>query len=70
MNKPISLILLVGGIALLIYGISASDSVGSSFSRLFTGAPTDRTIWLLLGGLAAAIIGGFGMLRSGPRSNP
>ncbi len=70
MNKPISLVLLVGGIVLIIYGISASDSVGSSFSRMFTGAPTDKTIWLLLGGVAAAIIGGFGLLRGGPRSNP
>ena len=69
MNKPVSLVLLIGGIILIIYGISASDSVGSSFSRMFTGAPTDRTIWLLLGGLAAAIIGGFGLLRGGPRSS-
>jgi len=69
MNKPISIALVVGGIVLMIYGISASDSVGSSFSRLFTGAPTDRTIWLLLGGIAAIVIGGFGLLRGGPRSN-
>ena len=69
MNKPISIVLLVGGIILMIYGISASDSVGSSFSRMFTGAPTDRTIWLLLGGVAATIIGAFGILRGGPRSS-
>jgi len=68
MNKPVSLVLLIGGIVLIIYGISASDSVGSSFSRIFTGAPTDRTIWLLLGGIAAAIIGFSGVMR-GSRSN-
>jgi hypothetical protein len=69
MNKPVSLVLLIGGIILIIYGISASDSVGSSFSRIFTGAPTDKTIWLLVGGIAAAIIGLFGVMR-GSRSNP
>ena len=68
MNKGLSLALLVGGVILIIYGISASDSVGSSFSRLFTGAPTDKTIWLLLGGLLAAGVGLTGMLR-GAKSN-
>ena len=63
MNKGLSLALLVGGVILIIYGISASDSVGSGFSRLFTGAPTDQTIWLLLGGILAAGAGLTGMLR-------
>ena len=57
MNKAISLALLIGGIILIIYGISASDSIGSSFSRFFTGNPTDKTMWLLIGGLVAAVIG-------------
>ena len=68
MNKPLSLALLVGGIILIIYGISASDSVGSGVSRLFTGSPTDKTIWLLVGGAAAAIIGGAGMFRGSKSS--
>ena len=65
MNKPISLVLLVGGIVLIICGVNESDSIGSSFSRLFTGNPTDKSIWLLIGGVAATIIGGFGLLRGG-----
>lgn len=68
MNKGLSLALLVGGIILIIYGISASDSVGSGFSRLFTGAPTDKTIWLLLGGILAAGLGLTGLMR-GTKSN-
>ena len=63
MNKPISLAFLIGGIILIVYGISASNSVGSSFSRMFNGSPTDKTIWLLAGGAAAAIIGLVGVLR-------
>jgi hypothetical protein len=63
MNKLFSLLLLIGGLVALIYGISASDSVASGFSRLFTGAPTDKTIWLLVGGGVATIIGAAGIVR-------
>ena len=63
MNKILSLALLVGGIVLIAYGINASDSLGSDLSRFFTGSPTDRTIWLLLGGLVAATLGAGGLLR-------
>jgi len=63
MNKPISLALLIGGIVLIIYGVSASESISSDFSRLFTGNPTDKTIWLLLGGVVASAVGAAGLLR-------
>ena len=63
MSKLISLVLLVGGIMLIVYGVNASDSVGSSFSRMFTGSPTDKTIWLLIGGTVAALVGLAGVLR-------
>jgi hypothetical protein len=57
MNKGIGIALLVVGIVLVIYGINASDSASSGISRIFTGAPTDKTLWLLLGGGAATIVG-------------
>jgi Protein of unknown function (DUF3185) len=57
MNKAIGLALLAVGIGLIIYGAHAADSVSSSVSRAFTGNPTDKTIWFLLGGVAAAIVG-------------
>jgi len=57
MNKGIGIALLVVGIALVIFGFSSSDSVTSGVSRAFTGAPTDKALWLLLGGSAAAIVG-------------
>ena len=63
MNKAISLALLVGGIVLIIYGISANDSTASGLSRFFTGNPTDKTMWLLIGGTVAAVAGLVGVLR-------
>jgi hypothetical protein len=64
MNKPISLALLVIGVILLVMGFNASDSLSSQISEFFSGSPTDKAIWLLIGGAAATIVGGFGLLRS------
>ena len=62
MNKTVSLVLLIGGIILVAYGFSAADSIGSDFSRLFTGSPTDKSIWLLIGGTVCCAIGASGLL--------
>ena len=62
MNKSISVVLLVVGIILIIYGINASNSFSSDVSRFFTGSPTNKTVWLLIGGIASAGIGLFGLL--------
>lgn len=64
MNKIISIALLIGGIVLLTYGISASESISSDFSRFFTGKPTEKSIWMLIGGFIAIVIGAGGLLRS------
>ena len=63
MNKALSLAILAGGIVLVIYGVAASKSFSSDISRFFTGTPTDKTIWMLLGGIVVAIIGLVGLLR-------
>lgn len=68
MNKIVSLAVLIIGIILLIYGISASESIGSDFSRLFTGKPTDKTVWLLLGGVLVTAIGAGGLMRGSKAS--
>ncbi|MGA2916757.1 MAG: DUF3185 family protein [Sedimentisphaerales bacterium] len=62
MNKAVLLAILVGGIVLVIYGVSASESFSSDISRFFTGSPTDKTIWMLVGGIVAIIIGLAGLL--------
>ena len=66
MNKIISIGLLVGGVVLIVFGIQATDSFSSDVSRFFTGSPTDKAIWMLIGGIIAAIIGLVGALR-GPK---
>jgi hypothetical protein len=63
MNKLFSIAFLVGGITLIVYGVAASNSTASGFSRIFTGAPTDKTLWFLIGGAVAAAVGLAGVLR-------
>ena len=64
MNKLISLALVAGGIVLIVIGINATNSFSSDFSRFFTGSPTDKAIWMLIGGIVATGIGLMGTLRS------
>jgi hypothetical protein len=63
MNKPVSLVLLVAGVALIIFGLIAMDSFASSFSKFFTGTPTDKSIWMLIAGVVLLSISGFGLFR-------
>lgn len=61
MNSIISTILIAVGVALLIMGVVAMDSFSSDLSRFFTGTPTDKSVWMLIGGILALIAGGAGM---------
>ena len=57
MNKPIGIALLVAGVVLLVLGVSSVNSFTSGVSRFFTGAPTDKSMWLLIGGIVSSIAG-------------
>ena len=57
MRYSLGLALVIVGVVLLAMGFHSADSIGSSFSRLFTGAPTDKAIGLLIGGTISAVVG-------------
>jgi hypothetical protein len=63
MNKGIPVALLVIGVILLIFGLNAYHSASSDVSRFFTGAPTDKALWLLIGGAVLSILGVLGLVR-------
>ena len=67
MNRIISLALLIGGVVLIIFGIQATNSFSSDVSRFFTGSPTDRAVWMLIGGIVAAVVGLVGLTMTGRR---
>ena len=57
MNKVIPIALLAGGIVLIVFGVNATQSFSSDVSRFFTGSPTDKAVWMLIGGIVAAVAG-------------
>jgi len=48
---------LVVGIVLVVWGVNASESAGSEISKFFTGAATNKSIYLLVGGAVALMVG-------------
>jgi len=63
MVKVVSLAILAGGIVLVVFGVAATKSFSSDVSRFFTGSPTDKAIWMLIGGIVAVIVGLAVLLR-------
>jgi len=61
-RRLISLTVFITGVILVAYGIAAAQSPVSDLSRLFTSTPTDKTVWLLIKGTVAAIVGAAGLL--------
>ena len=57
MRLVAGVVLVVLGVVLVIFGLDANDSVSSRVSKLFTGSPTDKTIWLLVGGVVSFVVG-------------
>jgi hypothetical protein len=66
MTRVLGIACLVAAGVLLVWGYDSSQSIGSGFSRLFRGTPTDRTLWLY-GGAALAGVAGLGLLLRRPK---
>jgi hypothetical protein len=64
MNRAIGFAILAAGIVLIVFGVNESHSVSSSFSRFFTGNPTDKSMWLIIGGITATVVGAVLALRA------
>ena len=63
MNSALGAILLIIGAALLFFGFKATDSFSSEFTEFFTGAPSNKAIWMIIGGAICAVTGLVGVLR-------
>jgi len=69
MNNPAGLIVLILGVVLLVFGFIATDSISSSFSKFFTGSPSNKSIWLIIAGAVVTAVGGVMMARGNTGSN-
>ena len=56
-QRILGLALLIVGLIALVFGLNATDSVADTVKEGFTGRFTDKTMWYLIGGAAAAICG-------------
>lgn len=56
-SRIVGIVLLVLGVALLIVGLNAKDSVADQISETFTGNFTDETTWYLIGGIVLGMTG-------------
>jgi succinate dehydrogenase/fumarate reductase cytochrome b subunit len=57
MQRVLGIILLAGGVVLIVLGITASRSLGNQLSNTFLGHFNQATMWYLIGGIAAAVVG-------------
>jgi hypothetical protein len=58
-----SVVLLIAGIALLVWGWDAHESFASGASELVQGAPTDKSIALLVIGALVTAAGAINLFR-------
>jgi len=68
MRNVFSIALLVAAAILLYYGLQASESIASTVERTVSGTPSDRSIWLFVGGAVCGVVGLAGLTTRGVRS--
>ncbi len=56
-QRIIGFVLLVGGIILIVVGVTASRSFADQVSNFFRGRLTETTLWYIIGGIVAAVLG-------------
>jgi hypothetical protein len=57
MQRVVGVICLIIGVILLIRGHDMAQSIGSQAQQIFTGAPTNRSTYFYIAGIALAIFG-------------
>lgn len=55
--RLLGITLLIVGCGLLYFGWQATEGLGEQAQELITGQYSDETIWQLIGGAAAAVVG-------------
>ena len=74
-QRILGIVLLLVGVAVLIYGINASHSIADRVSDTFTGRFTEATTWYIIGGAASGLLGlllvafGGGLWRDGAHAH-
>ncbi len=57
-NGILGIVIVVVGVVLLLFGLNASDAPMEKVTETVTGRYSDKTMWYLIGGIAAIVGGG------------
>ena len=63
MNHLSGIALLIVGGLLIFWGYNESQSLGSHLTRLYSGNPSQNTLYYYIGGGVCVILGAFNLLR-------
>ncbi len=64
MNRLLGLAAIAAGVMLLIFGFNAADSLSSEVKEFVSGNPTDKSMWMMIGGGVLVVVGlGLTVLR-------
>ena len=63
MNHLSGIALLTVGGLLIFWGYNESQSLGSHLTRLYSGNPSQNTLYYYIGGGVCVILGAFNLLR-------
>lgn len=61
--KILSIVLVVVGIALLVWGFQMSDSIGNQLTESVTGAAMDEVMYRYIGGAICLAVGAYLFLK-------
>jgi hypothetical protein len=56
-GRIIGLALLALGVVLMIFGFTATDTLGEQASKVFFGRYTNETMAMIVGGIVSAVVG-------------
>jgi len=56
-QRIVGIVLVVLGVVLIVIGVNSSESIVDQVSETFTGRFTQKTMWYIVGGIAAAVLG-------------
>ena len=63
MNQISGIALLVVGGVLVLWGYNESQSLGSHLTRLYSGNPSQNTLYYYVGGAVCILLGAINLLR-------
>ena len=56
-KQHVGFILVAVGVGLLVWGFNISGGLESKVTKFVTGSPTDKVMWLYVGGAACTVLG-------------